>query len=501
MCVVEGVTTDANTVEVLRKTTVHLSPLSSSDAGYAATTDASGHFRFENVRGGDYRLEGERPGYLNSNFGARKPGGIGTMLHLNAGDKLSDLQVKLWPRCVVSGKVLDENGEPVSAQISAVSQMWFRGQKQYFANWGSSTDDAGEYRMSGLEPGRYFLYASPQSEKFVEEQGKPEKCIVPVFYPDSQTLENATAFELRPGQDISGVNFRMHTASVFHVRGKVNVSPLRDREDLQVTATRHGLVPDLSELESEIKRDGSFDISGVPAGSYDLRICGGWEHRCLGNVAVDIASSDVSGVVMHLPNLFAVKGTVRESGTDGRSFAGTQISLAEAGTALNEGYRAAVEPDSTFTFRDVSAGEYVVSVYLPGQADYVKSILYGQKEMLGEPIDFSAGAAGELQIVVSKGVGQVEGTVQMPDPQENRSENASFGGLEIVLVSKRPRLENEGVVVARTDQNGHFSIKKGAAWQILCVRSRGRREGSLGKQRLRRTDSRNRKRNRGGGRW
>jgi hypothetical protein len=35
--------------------------------------------------------------------------------------------------------------------------------------------------MSELEPGRYFLYASPQSERFVEEQGKPEKGLVPIF--------------------------------------------------------------------------------------------------------------------------------------------------------------------------------------------------------------------------------------------------------------------------------------------------------------------------------
>jgi hypothetical protein len=136
-CVVEGTATDANTAEVLHKVAVHLSPGSNGhgsggDTEYSTTIDASGHFRFENVRSGDYMLEGEHAGYLNSYFGARKPAAFGTIVHLSAGDKLSELQLKLWPRCVVSGKVVDENGQPVSAQIYAIAQLWFRGQRRYF---------------------------------------------------------------------------------------------------------------------------------------------------------------------------------------------------------------------------------------------------------------------------------------------------------------------------------------------------------------------------------
>jgi hypothetical protein len=238
------------------------------------------------------------------------------------------------------------------------------------------------------------------------------------------------------------------------------MSALRDRQNIQVSAKRRGLVADVSELSSAINGDGSFDIPGVPAGSYDLRICGGGgESWCSGNLAVDVADEDVSSVVIHLPNLFEVKGTVRGSDTDSRSFAGTQIRLAEAGGAFNEGYYAVVEPSGTFRLRDVPAGTYVMNVFVRGETDYVKSILYGQRDVLGIPIEFSSGAE-EVQIIVSKGAGQVEGTIQIAEQQEGRAENTSSGSIVVALVSERARRDNGGVLFARADQNSHFSFKK-----------------------------------------
>jgi hypothetical protein len=404
-------------------------------------------------------LEGQRAGYLKSYFGARKAAALGTIVHLNAGDKLSDLQLNLWPHCIVSGKVLDENGQPVSTQIYALEETWFRGHRQYLPQGAALTSNEGEYRISHLRPGRYVLHATPTSERFVEQQGQPEKGLVPIFYPDSQTLDGATVFEIVPGQDVTGINFQMHTAPVFHVRGRVDVSVLSNRENLQVNAVRQGLIADLSLLSGAIKTDGSFDIAGVSAGSYDLRICGGGEYQCTGNQAVDVADADVSGLVIGLPSLVQVRGRVRDASRP-RSFGGIQTSLEQTGTALNEGYFAAVEPDGTFIFRDVSPGNYVLNVLLTGETDYVKSILYDQRDVLGVPADFSAGAACEVQIIVSKGAGQVEGTVQVAYQQEGRAENASSGSIEAALVSERPRQDNGGVLFARTDQNRHFSFKK-----------------------------------------
>ena len=138
-------------------------------------TDPLGHFHLEGIPEGAYELTGERAGYLKSEFGARRPGGTGTILHLKPGDKLTDLTVKLVRCAVITGKVSDENGGPIKALVYAVSQNWLRGQRLYDQSEGIWTNDRGEYRIVDLPPGRYYLCAEGSFESFVEKQGGQEK--------------------------------------------------------------------------------------------------------------------------------------------------------------------------------------------------------------------------------------------------------------------------------------------------------------------------------------
>src|SRR5271155_4924261 len=71
-CVVEGTASDAITGEALRKATVELAPWRGSGASYRATTDQSGQFSFHAIPPGDYRLHGDRAGYLEAYLGTRR---------------------------------------------------------------------------------------------------------------------------------------------------------------------------------------------------------------------------------------------------------------------------------------------------------------------------------------------------------------------------------------------------------------------------------------------
>lgn len=107
-CVLEGTDVDFTTAQPLRKTTIRLVPSLGAVPGYMGITDTSGHFQLEGIAEGAYELTGERAGYLKSEFGARRPGGTGTILHLKAGDKLTDLAVRLVRCSVITGKVSNE---------------------------------------------------------------------------------------------------------------------------------------------------------------------------------------------------------------------------------------------------------------------------------------------------------------------------------------------------------------------------------------------------------
>lgn len=455
---VEGTATDALTGELLDKVTVRLNRWLGDGPAYTATTDVSGRFHFGAVAAGDYSLQGERAGYGVS---MRR-----TMLHLQAGEKVSGFELKLMRRSVIHGKVLDENGDPIlRAGVYAYSASWMRGSRQYFMRGLGRTNDTGEYQLSGLEPGRYFLYVNSESERFVEQQGGPEKRLLPVFYPESQTLQNAAPVEVLPGHDLQGINFRLHTGTVFHIRGKIETADLvRQREQLAIDAIEPALIWGIQDLDSGIEKDGSFDIESVPPGSYDVEVLDGRYHLAVATIPVEVKASDVNGIKFVLPSRFELKGTVRLLGSEDAIFSGMEVTASDVRGMMGQPYIAPVQPDGTFQLAAVWPGKYFVNVSIKDQEDYVKSILYDGAEVLGLPMDLAANAGETLQVILAKGAGQVEGTVQT-------AEKDKLGGYNVVLISER------GALFSAADQNGHFSFKGIAPGRYRAFASSGAEPG------------------------
>ncbi len=139
-CAVEGTAVDASTSEALRKATIELAPWFSSGASYRTTTDQSGRFSFHDIPPGDYWLRGVHTGYLEAVLGSLRYDSKGTMLRLAAGATLSDLQLKLARASIVSGKVLDDSGEPVVGVLVDAYQ--------------------GHFSFTCVPPGKYYAFAA-----------------------------------------------------------------------------------------------------------------------------------------------------------------------------------------------------------------------------------------------------------------------------------------------------------------------------------------------------
>lgn len=460
ICVLDGSATDSITGEPLRKVTVRLMS-SSGGPEYVGTTDAEGRFHFEGFQAGDYGLEGERAGYLKISFGARRPQGRGAVLHFKSGDKLSNLELKLTSSSSLSGKVLDENGEPVfGTTVMAVNQVWVHGRREYRDAAQADSNDTGEYRIHDLAPGRYYLYARGQERRFVEDPGKPEEEMLPAFYPDSQTSASATAVDLEPAQNLTGLNFRLHIGEVFHVRGRVNAGALSEPlSRLSVMVNKTGLDSRVWGTDpSDIKGDGVFDIPGVPSDAYRAQVLERYRGAIVGTAPVEVKGANVDGIVISLNADLEVTGAIR-IGADAGSAAGIRINAesVEGNTAGNTFYGT---DDGNGGFRiQMPPGKYVLSANIPDKKEYVASIQYGGQEVLGAPVDFSSGA-GTLEVLIKTGAGTIDGNVDSGDQQEQAASEAKpASAASIVLISEQPRLDDKGVLFAQADQNGHFSFK------------------------------------------
>jgi hypothetical protein len=79
---------------------------------YGAVSDSDGKFIFDGVEPGKYMLSGYRTGYLSTMYGARSASNGGTILTLTTGQHMSGVNFPLTPQSGVSGRVVDEDGDP-----------------------------------------------------------------------------------------------------------------------------------------------------------------------------------------------------------------------------------------------------------------------------------------------------------------------------------------------------------------------------------------------------
>jgi protocatechuate 3,4-dioxygenase beta subunit len=125
---------------------------------YTATTDADGHFRVEDVEPGRYRIFIERAAFVGVNERGLKSDV--NVVTIQAGQSVEDLLLRMLPTAVISGRVTDEDGDPMSG-VRVIALRKKPGQATREAVGSDATNDLGEYRLAGLFPGQYSIMAMP----------------------------------------------------------------------------------------------------------------------------------------------------------------------------------------------------------------------------------------------------------------------------------------------------------------------------------------------------
>ena len=184
-CVVAGHIVNALTGEPVKKVELSLAttrnggnataPGPANRQGYSAMSEADGTFHIEGIEPGSYNLSGNKSGFLHASYGAKKPNQAGTVLSLSPGQQMTDVTLSLYPQAVITGKVVDGDGDPVtSGMVQVIRQNWMRGKLRYMPQGGGSINDLGEYRIANLSPGKYYISVQ-QHPMGQGEWGKPTR--------------------------------------------------------------------------------------------------------------------------------------------------------------------------------------------------------------------------------------------------------------------------------------------------------------------------------------
>src|SRR5215475_12550940 len=198
---IQGAVVKEPSGEPLKKAIIELIAENQEEGGnYTATSDQEGHFAISDIAPGRYRIFVERTGFLEVDEKRRRSEGL--LLSLEAGQELKDQTLHMLAAAVVTGRVTDEDGDPMAnVEISVL-----RRKASTFEPAGSAhTDDLGAYRVGGLLPGKYYIVATPMPsfQSLVASQKKeddPAKSAppsyAPTYYPSALDRAQASPVEL-----------------------------------------------------------------------------------------------------------------------------------------------------------------------------------------------------------------------------------------------------------------------------------------------------------------
>lgn len=466
--VLSGIVTDAATGQPLKKTTI---VFRNSQAGgqrfqqpLATSTGIDGRFSMQ-LDPGEYRLIASRNGYVRQSYGSKDARRPGTIITLAANQTINDIKFQMVPGGVITGRVIDEDGEPMSGvTVQALRAVYADGERQLQPSGGMGrTDDRGEYRIFGLLPRRYYVSATRRGMMdFMTgpgEDGPGPPGMMPqaegyaaMYYPGVADPSAASAVDVKAG-DEQRVNFSLVPSRTYKVGGRVFDSsgqPLKQGFGVLMPRSGGGGRQMMSSNFAQIQ-NGKFEVHGVLPGSYSLMIGVRDEEAEGARRDVEVADQDVTGINLTLSPGTEIHGTVKFVDFTGKQ-PDLNIMLAPKRQGTFFGMTSGtVKPDGSFVLKGVFPEDYITSVNVPMNA-YLKSVKVGGDETVTS--GFNGAKATTMEIVISGKAATIEGTVTDADGKP-------YPGATVVLTSDKPlrSRRNSGPETTSTDQNGHFVFR------------------------------------------
>jgi hypothetical protein len=443
----------------------------SATHAWGAVTDAAGHFSIAAIPPGTYTVELERTGFL------QVPGAgfmSQTEIDVRPGEHLAGRQLGTSPLISISGRVVNQYGDPVAGtQVQASTEASTRGSVNtgpimrmgpYSAKY---ADERGQFRLF-VAPGKYYLTAGPpltaagMGPAEIRTDGTSDLAYANTYYPDTPDASTATTVEVKPGGDVTGLEIHLRSGAV---RRNLSVSGVVTGISAcaPLVAYQYGETPDrvsTGNSRGRVDAGGRFSFDNLPPGYLRLlaRCSSGDTELQSEIVEVHLEPPGASGIQLALTPVTgtleivgdgpaaapAGKATVKLAPTSGMGF-GTPGPMGQpSGT---------VDQDGAFRIAGVTPGRFQVSVDPMPENAYIKAVQLDNTAVSGGTLDFSHGVRGpHVKITVSRNGAQVSGEVRASDGGPLLNPNVM---VSLVPEPNQTALSRRGASVI----DGHYTLK------------------------------------------
>jgi protocatechuate 3,4-dioxygenase beta subunit len=388
---ISGVVLDAKNSQPVANAVVYVY---SSDKPYyygKNMADEKGRFVIGELKSGSYTAQVYADGYVDEIFDDADSWETAARIEVGEPNETSGIRFLVDRGGTISGNVRDMRGNPIPNAWVDVSvpkpadSSWAKPEPVFYSGGGTSTDENGAYRVTGLRKGEYVVAASVYDTWYSGTK----------WYDDAASPQEATPISITSGEEVSGIDFRFPVPNEFgFVSGKVE-----DLEGNPVSGAGIQVFTDAKSSDGfsfysygQTGPDGVYRIGDVPAGRYTVSCWAqsGWQYvfRYWPDAETVEASSAVTvseaapaeKIDFSMPirvGSSVIGGIVRS--TEGRALANASIQVMPAvssdPSANTVSLYAWANTDSTgrYSVDRLPAGTYTV------QCSYWENISFGQQ--------------------------------------------------------------------------------------------------------------------------
>ncbi len=396
-------------------------------------TGDDGRFEFTGLAAGKYSITGAKRGFIPASYDQHEL--FSTAIVTGAGIDTENLALKLAPDAVISGRVLDEAGEPVRrAMVTIYIEDRHEGHDQIHSFLHLADRRSGSLRIHPAAPRNIFSLCESASP------GTPFMCRTPsrnqqtpeltlrhlqfpwltpsldvayplTYYPDSTDTDGAAPILIRGGERLQ---FDLHLNPVpalrivFRVPNDGKNGPVMPRLEQPAFDGKTGV----DAVEYFTPSPGVWELSGIPAGHYDIRLRGSEFVSQMNGVDLGKDEEVVDATKAESTSTVKIKAQIPgETSTPPDLIVGIRVRNKQL-----SGWKK-LDAQGEAELESIPAGTYEVVAWGQERLYNISHVAAEGAQVSGRAVEILAGSSAILSVTVSVGTVEVEGIREARRPR------------------------------------------------------------------------------------